>query len=462
MQKTILMTVGESIIARNTYAGDLLPELRKRAPDARLVLVVQPDKIENYRESFGRFGVEVVGYKRSSFSRYETILFSLARSGIKSHTNLWSKMRSYLRGDSSFIATMFKRFLTFCFGGSVLYKRLLRFLILATPAEPKADELMRMYRPDMLFAASLTNFEFDVPLAKAAKKRGVKIVGMGRSWDNFSSHGLVRVVPNVLIMQNGFLKDMAAIHQDMHEQRIPMHIIGVPHYDIYKDEGLLESREEFFKKNKLDSNKKLILYGAMGEFLFIHEKGVADVLERIIEENKLSSPAQVIFRAHPRFRSSLDHVKVMKHVALDRIVESGEKGFSVETGEAKHFINLLHHADVVVTGASTIAIDAAVMGRPIICVAFDGIAERVPHWNSVKRFYDTYTHFEALMATGGARRADTPDELARYINEYFKHPERDAEARKEILRLFVNPFNGNATERLISVLAEEINNTRKL
>lgn len=430
------------------------------------MLLSPPDKKDYYRSQFGgKANVIVEGLNPAFKGIFARIVTSAMRSAINTHTNLWSKMRSLERGDSGFLTTYFKRFLTATLGRSTWYKNLLRRMLLWVAPTEDVLRVFEFYKPELLFATYVANYNFDVPLMCEARRRDVKTLGMTRSWDTLTSHGLMRVMPDALIVQNEFLKEMALRYQAVNPAKTPIHVIGLPHYDVlFNREAWLESREEFFSHVGLDPSKKLILYGAMGDFLFPHEGEIADVFERLIEEGKIKEPVEVLFRAHPKFTSPFERIKNTKHVKLDRkatYIDGTIQSMEMEDKDTKHLMNSIYWADVVVTGGSTFAIDAAVMDKPIVCIGFDGTTsqEKVPFWHSVKRFYDTYTHFEVLMATGGARLANTPEELAEEINRYLKNPSLERKERKKIIELFVSPFDNKASERLSEILLEE---TRRL
>lgn len=123
-----------------------------------------------------------------------------------------------------------------------------------------------------------------------------------------------------------------------------------------------------------------------------------------------------------------------------------------------HLAASIYYSDVVVTGASTIAIDAAVLDKPIVCIGFDGKTplKDVDYWESVERFYDLYTHFEELMDANGVKLAKKQNDLAKYINEYIESPQLEAEGRKKIIERFVAPFDGKASVRLARLVSKEI------
>lgn len=465
MSKTVFITVAEDIIGRNLIFTDFWNTFKERSKGDRLIFLVQPDRLEYYKNVFAEdvgVGISIVveSYKRSPAGKFENLMMSLARSGINSHTNLWSKMRSYRRGDSSWFDTHAKRALAFSLGGFSWYKHVLRRLILTWQSDARLRELYDTYKPDRLFATSLTNYDFDVLIAREAKKRGIKIIGMVRSWDNLSSHGLLRVLPDVFLLQNIFLKDMAVEYQAIDPSKLPIHIVGLPHYDAHKHiESILPPREVFLRSLGLDPNKKIIFYGAMGEFLFIHEGELPYVFQDLIDTGKVDRDTQFLYRAHPKFKFDPEKAKSIQSVVFDtggKYIDTNKTDTS--ENENIHLMASMYYSDVVVTGASTIAIDAAVMNKPIICIGFDGMTpySKVNYWESVRRFYDLYTHFEELMDCNGAKLAVTPHDLATYIKEYSTNPEKDAEGRKQIVNRFVAPFDGKAGVRLGEIVCKEM------
>ena len=118
-------------------------------------------------------------------------------------------------------------------------------------------------------------------------------------------------------------------------------------------------------------------------------------------------------------------------------------------------MNSIYHADLIITTASTITIDAVAFSKPVICVAFDGKG-REPYWKSVKRYYHNYTHYIDLGKTGGFKIAYSHKELIKYVNEYFKNPSMDYSGRKKIFEEFIWRLDGKSAERVASAVLEAL------
>lgn len=458
--KTIFITMADPMTVRNIFRTPFWSNFCQSQQNTRIVVLVTPEKKDYYAKTFAQPNVVFESVTPEWTTRLSRVLGTIARSSVNSHTNLWSKMRSYLRGESSLFATTAKRLFTALIGNSDGFKALLRKAFLRLLPNAEVRRLFESYKPDMVISTYIVSFTFDIPISIEAKRRGIRVVGMTRSWDSLSSHGMLRIIPDLLVTQNVFLKNMALQYQGFSKTKTPIEIIGLPHYDAYIDPTpLIEPREEFFRKIGLDPNKKLLLYGAMGDFLFPNEGRVAFVLEDLIKNNLISHDVQVLYRAHPKFQSPLEKMRTLSHVLPDRGATYHTKNmssFEMEANDEKRLINSIYHADIVITAGSTFAIDAAALDKPIICIGFDEKKDGVPYWESVERFYDSYTHFEALLETQGVQISRSPSQLAQHINEYLSNPSKDRTGRRAIIDLLVAPFDGRSSRRLTELLNREV------
>lgn len=459
-KKTLFITLAETFIARNIFYTDFWNELTS-TPNLHVVLLVKEDTQNHYEKKLGRENVTVIGINPTYRNRLSRLVQELSRNTIDTHTNLWEKMRAHKEGSSNFFETYLKRVYTKIFGHITPFKHFLRFLMKKADTSQALKDIYDKWKPDAVFSTSITNFEFDVPIANEASKRNIRLMVMPRSWDNFTSHGLLKIQPDILSVQNRYLKEMAYKYQAISKDT-PIKIVGLPHYDIYKHtERMLLPRDEFFKSMGLDPNKKFAIYAAMGDYLFPHEGEVSAVLENIIEKGLVKEPLQIVFRAHPRFQSPLEKMKKLKHVMPDLVAKHIGKdmaGLDIDETETKHFINSLVHADVVITAGSTMAIDAISLGRPTICIAYDLNLKDIDYWHSVERFYDCYTHFEALIETKGVKVVRSDAELSDAINTYIDNPSHDKEKRQKLIDLMVAPFDGKSGSRLAAFVKNDLLN----
>jgi CDP-glycerol glycerophosphotransferase (TagB/SpsB family) len=306
--------------------------------------------------------------------------------------------------------------------------------------------LFDQYKPALVLGTMILDGDINVPLLREARRRGVATAGMVRSWDNLTTYGFVRVLPDHFFAQNQFIKDMAQSRHDISAKRIS--VVGLPHYDAYTHHEGLPTRDEFAKGLELDPNKKIILYAAVGDFLFPSEATLAPILNDVAGARDM----QVIFRAHPAHDSAAKQYGDLPHMRFDRSVTYRSESYNdwdMNQSQELHLMASLYHCDVLVTASGTsMLVDAAVFNKPLISIKFDG-SHTEPYWFSIARFFDHADHSKVLLATDGTEVVTTKEQLASALDMYESNPSYRAEGRSKILGLLAAPLGG-ACERLAS------------
>ncbi len=428
MQKTLFITVSESSVVRNYLRSDFLQEVLSSS-QVRVVLVAPATKVEEYRRAFGSGRVLIEPLPPPQVSRGEKLLAFLARSGFVSGTQIIVQHRTYVQGESA-LPSLPKQILALLLGAFPWARALLRRLELTIkPSEPLA-RLFETYKPDLVCSTVLLDEPVDVPVMREATRRAVPTVGLLRGWDNLTTYGLVRILPSRMVVYNDFMREKAIELHGMRPQDVA--VVGTPAFDADAHPERALSREAYCDALGIDPSKKIILYAAIGDYLFPKEGEIAAVFERLIEQDELPKDSVVVFRAHPAFTSPLERMRGMKYVVPERTPEP---------------LNALCHAAVVVTAASSMMIEGAMLDKPIITVAFDGLS-REPYWFSIARFHDTAVHILALLKMGGVRVVHSPLELAAAVREALGSPGLRAEGRARIVERFAGPNRGHAAKAL--------------
>lgn len=450
--KTVLVIVGEDIILRNIFETDFKEELMRecKGVEARFVYVTSPELYERCRQVLGA-DANILTLDHIRPARLFSLVMFLSRNALRTHTNEWERKRAYADGRSSFVGMLAKSTFSLCAGNSSFIKRLLRSLFIMLPSDSKVSKLFSSAKPDIVVSLCLVRFDFDVPIAREAKKRRIFLIGMVRSWDNLTSHGLLNVPPDVFFFQNAFLADAAKRYQAIMPGEQDQ-VVGVPHYDHYfEPQRTVLSRQELFDYVGLDNSKKLILYGAMGEFLFVRESDMIDVFRDALHSHELSN-AQVLFRAHPSFTPPAAYVSDPR---IRVFIPSGFTGADKGISSSRLLMSMIYHADLVVTCGSTFGIDSVVLNKPLICIGFDGHHQET-YWRSAARFYDSYTHYEAFMEVGNIALARSEKELEGLMIEYLKSDTTNSVCRDDVIKLLVAPFDGKSGRRLAQNMAAVI------
>jgi hypothetical protein len=143
------------------------------------------------------------------------------------------------------------------------------------------------------------------------------------------------------------------------------------------------------------------------------------------------------------------------HIEIPKVM-SDALAWDLPAADAVHLAGLLAASDVVATPGSTLIIDAACAGTPIVNVSYDG-PSITDSALSARRFLQ-YTHYAHAIATGGAALANSFEEFVEKSKAYMADPTIDAEGRARLIRQQLGEFDGNAgrrtAERLLQLASE--------
>lgn len=444
-----MVVISKNVLRRNILETDFWTEFTQNTKDSHIILLGEPGGEELY-DKYKAENVEVIFLKKYPTSFWHKLVLFMVRTGTNTHGVKLYRWRSYQLGEAKLTMTLLKSAIANTLGRLSIYHHFVRKLY-GGLSQTWVEDLYDKYKPDVVLTPSLIDLDFDAMVAAAGKRRGVKVIGMVRSWDNLIIHGLMPCVPDVFIFQNQYLKWSAENVQSINLDQIKSTIVGLPHYDDYRlPEKFLKPRDVFFKESGLDESKKLILLG--GFDFYWSEDVLPAKLDQAIEQGRLGG-CQVVFRPHPRtpFKMTDYNIASLKHIILNAPFLDKASAFN----DKDFFINLVYHCDVLINAASTLTIDACVFDRPVICMNFDEPSKVLPKWKQVSRLYDCFDHFEALLATGCAKLPMSFEDMVKDINSYFKDPSQNRDGRKKAIEKFVAPFEGDSGQRLVrEVLAE--------
>lgn len=440
--KVIFITVGETSVARSLLRTGFWTTVRAHK-EIQVVLLAAADLHASIQDEFAgeNVVVEVAPLYQPRF--FEKVLFFLERNGFQSGTNKIMQHRARELGESR-IPVWVKEMICFLMQHAPFLHRIVRFSELRIYPVPCVKTLFDTYQPSLVLATIIVNSDTDVPILREARRRGIQTIGMVRGWDNLTTYGIVRVLPDDFFAQNEFVSEKA---QELHGiEKRHISVVGTPAFDIYRRIELDMSREKYCANLGIDPSKEIILYAAIGDFLFPQEGEMADVFERLIDSGRITDNAVVVFRAHPAFKSPLERMRSLRHVIPDR--KADYRGNDLRQWDMKdesnaHLVNSIRHASVVVTAGSTMMIEAALCGKPVITVGFDpGSQER--YWFSIARWVEMAVHIVDLLRTRGVRVAHSRDELAIKVSLYLQDPSQDTDYRQRLVERFVGPHRGDA------------------
>lgn len=449
--KTIFITCFFNLVARNILETDFFKKLRSR-PDLRVILLAPEKKGDFFRKEFGGGNVVVEEVPARPMSKLNLLFHVLSWNLLRTKSKKIHRLVQFGK-DNSYVKYFLNSALSW-FGGWPIIRKTFRYFDGLIPSGG-FDPLFDRYRPDLVFATDIQDLRVqelsDTHLIRAARRRGVFSVGMSRSWDSMTTKGLLRTLPDLIVVQTDNIKNQTVHYHSVPGDRVG--VVGVPHYDAYINGGRTP-RVDFFKKIGLDPKKKLVFFAPPSD-IWTGDKNLNPFLFKTIA----STGEQAVAR-FPIF-GELDLGNFMKpeNMVFDRPSNSDNLAESLlAKKDDAHFADLLYHSDVVVTGPSSVILDASLFNKPTILIGFDG--EKIkPYWQRLSRYYD-YEHQEAAIRMGELRIAKNGAELVEYIKEGLDQPKSGEEGRRRLANSFCRNLDGRSGERLANIIINALSKPR--
>lgn len=350
--------------------------------------------------------------------------------------------------------------------GQDMALRLARWLMLRTlPAT--YEDLFRDLRPDLVVGTRVLTMSGprspeaeryqDRYLLMEGKRLGVATQVLVASWDNLTSQGFFPFEPDQVVVWNRMMKAEAMQVHGIPEDRVV--VAGAPQHDVYSG-APYSDRTEFLGAFGLDPRRPVVVYTTQTEGLVPDEPSIAASVRRSLEGHP--GRPQLLIRVHQLDRMErYEELACLPDVALDQagsesLPEFPDRLFDLRA--LRSLADTLAHADVVVNTASSISIDAAAVGTPVVTVGFDPGGAR-PYWDSVLRFYD-YTHQRHVVRSGGIRLARNQAELTREIHAYLAYRDRDVEGRRRLVEEQCFQIDGRSGERVGRAVLDAVEDAR--
>jgi hypothetical protein len=344
-----------------------------------------------------------------------------------------------------------------------------RLLTRWTAPELYAEEFAR-HRPDLVVGTRALTMSgprahssaryLDRHLLLSAARRGVPTMVLVSSWDNLTTSGFFSVDVDRITVWNEIMKEQAVSIHGLTPERVS--VTGAPQHDLFARDRGFKDRDTFLDDMGLDPTRPVIVYTTGTEGTIPREPEVVARLADSLSA-ELGDDFQLLVRVH-----QLDKVEryaalrgrpgvVFDHAGRPTVGSYHDRDFDRTASE--HLADTLRYADVVVNAASSISIDAAAVGTPVVCVDYDA-KPNVPYHRSVTRFYD-FTHQKPVVASGGVTRARSPEDVVAAVKRYLADPALHADGRARLVREQCLVLDGGSGRRVgEAVLAEAARSMR--
>jgi hypothetical protein len=313
-------------------------------------------------------------------------------------------------------------------GRSVL-AGVLRLLERVIPVPEAIDEFLRAHRPDLLLVTPLVELgSQQVDYVKSSRRLGIRSGLCVASWDNLTSKGLMRVVPDHVMVWNEAQKTEAvALHGAAPSQVV---VTGASLFDRWFDAVPSRSRAEFCAAVGLDPARPFVLYTGSSIFIAPDEVPFVERWLSALRESPdpVLASAGVLLRPHPanaRQWRTYDGAAFRNAAIWPPIgTDPNHPDFRRD-----YFESLFFSAAVV--GINTSAqIEASIVGRPVLTI-------RSPEFAHSQ---DGTLHFRYLVGEGGpVQVADTLDAHVEQLRGVLSGGSPDRNGSRAFVRDFIRP-----------------------
>ena len=483
MPTTIFISADHGLAVIYFLQTDVLPTLLEAGIE---VVVLTDDALVNgIAARFGRPGLLFEGLRFAECRRYfQTVspsqqywLDFLRRAGGSYRVNLGAveayreQVRFEAKGIRRAVFPVMEGVLKAIRSSKRLRKALVRRQARFNPEIYK--DLFEKYKPVMTVAAT-PGWRLDRYLLRESAARGVINTTVIVGWDNPSSYLVPGAPMDFATCWSAIQKEELVLGSDWDPAHV--HIGGIPSYDGYFNKKWMMPRADYFKLHGLDPDRRLIAYAA-SFITFSPNIQNIEALAELVSGDDLAEPSQLLVRLHPnhfmdvpRFAKELERTRELvaryPHVHLVEPVpllgrngaEGGELGYySGEDMDEKS--SMMAHADIFTTVYSTMVVEAACHGTPVVAVTIDheyGWDEpdkfylpltRIGHWPTHRRFIDS----------NAGQAATNRDELRDALNAYLADPNADLNTREKFLAEEITFTDGSAGRRTGDYLLSLLN-----
>jgi hypothetical protein len=323
-------------------------------------------------------------------------------------------------------------------------------------------DLFERYRPTLV-VASTPGWRLDRYLLREAAERGVQTASVIVGWDNPSSYSLPGAPVDWATCWSEIQREELVQGSDWSPERV--NIGGIPSYDGYFRQQWTIPRDEYYATHGLDPHKKLLSY-ACSFVTFSPNLRNVKALSRLISENGLASSAQLLVRLHPNHFLDVN-LFAQEREAIRQIAAETPNMHVVEPvplgGDLGHYSgedmpeksSMMAHSDVFVTVYSTMVVETAIHGRPIVSLCLDtpgGWSTPRKYSLPLSQIGNWPTHQRFREANAG-QIVYSGEQLAEAVNNYLDNPDADQGRREAFVRSEVTYTDGSAGRRTGEFLA---------
>lgn len=305
--------------------------------------------------------------------------------------------------------------------GAALGRPLLRAAERAIPTAEEIDGWLRGLAPDAVLVSPVVDFGSpQVEYLKSAAALGLPSAVCVASWDNLTNRGLLRLVPErVLVWNETQVEEAVAFHGVPRERVVAT---GAPKFDEWFGRSPSTSAAGF--ADRVGLSGPFVLYLCSSPFIAPYE--VSFVRDWIValraSPNPRVSSLPVLVRPHPQNAGQWHDTDLSD---LGDVSVWPRAGAQPDAGEARaDFFDSLFHSLAVIGINTSGLVEAAIVGRPVLTILDSRFAETQEgtlHYRHLRTFlHEASTLPEHLEQLDGVLTHDESERACRFVSSFVR------------------------------------------
>ncbi|MGE5272764.1 MAG: hypothetical protein ACM3QU_03200 [Verrucomicrobiota bacterium] len=296
----------------------------------------------------------------------------------------------------------------------------------AIPTAPEIDRYLRDRRPDAVLVTPVIEFaSSQVEYLKSARRAGIPAAVCVASWDNLTGKGLIRVVPDRVLVWNDMQVEEAVSMHGIPRERVVT--TGAAKFDEWFERRPSSGREDFLRQVGL-ADRPFVLYACSSAFIAPDEVSFVERWLGALRAHRGLEDVGVLVRPHPQNARQWDGVDLSR---FGNVVVWPAGGAQPDAGEARAgFFDSLWHGAAVVGINTSALIEAAILGKSVL-------TPRVPEFAGTQ---EGTLHFRYVtVENGGFVHAGELDEHLDALADVLARGDEHAERTRRFVESFVRP-----------------------
>jgi hypothetical protein len=304
----------------------------------------------------------------------------------------------------------------------------------AIPSSREVERFIEASDPEVLLVTPLVlDASPQTDYVKSARALGIPSAVCVASWDNLTNKGLMREVPDSVIVWNETQRDEAV---DMHgADPAQVTVTGAQSFDRWFGRPPSTDPDEFRRKVDLPVGEPFVLY--VGSTSNIARTGVEEEfvrrwLESLREgDDPILSEVPVLVRPHPERPGSWYEGEVGPGEVRLWPPEAPVDVSNVTEEARRDYFDSLYHCTAVVGINTSALLEAAILGKPVLTVRDPDLAQA----------HEGTLHFDYLLPENGGflHMAGDFDEHVLQLGAAVRVPEQSRERNERFVRRFIRP-----------------------